>query len=191
VLVVHRAFPMGSAEYPLDVSQISSQRELEIVHVAEKAGKHVELMVVTAKDPACAVVLAAQKLQASRIVESQSPGVSPEEQARQLGCAWEQLHAPRPALSVEIVPGKSGAPAMFSLGPHAPRLWPADIDLVHRLWRELTERHRFDSQLHHSRCGRCCTQALRPGVAFVADHRGARRCPSRDSLQKKLAPGKN
>jgi hypothetical protein len=152
VIVVHRLSPMSSAEYPLDVDQISSHREIEIlskvVHVAEKAGKHVELMVVTAKYPAYAVVLAAQKLQASRIAESQSPGVSPEEQARQLGRAWEQLPAPRPALSVEIIPGKSGAPSVFSLGPHAPQLWPADIDLGHRLW-ELTERHRFDSQLHH------------------------------------------
>jgi hypothetical protein len=36
----------------------------------------------------------------------------------------------------------------FNLGPHPPRLWPEDIDLVHRLWLELSA-HGPGSKLHH------------------------------------------
>jgi hypothetical protein len=34
-----------------------------------------------------------------------------------------------------------------NLGPHPPRLWPEDVDLVHDLWLELSED--FGSKLHH------------------------------------------
>jgi amino acid transporter len=153
VLVVHRLSPMASAEHPLEMNQICSDREIEllskVVSMAEKAGKHVELLVVPAKDTSCAVVLTAQKLRSSRIVVRQCPHVSPEEQGRELGRAWEQLPEPRPSLTVEVSPGREGEPMMFSLGPHSPRLWPTDIELVHRLWRELTERYGFTSRLHH------------------------------------------
>jgi hypothetical protein len=39
-------------------------------------------------------------------------------------------------------------PSIFvNLGPHPPRLWPEDIDLVHDLWLELSDD--FGSKLHH------------------------------------------
>ena len=36
----------------------------------------------------------------------------------------------------------------FNLGPHPPRLWPEDVDLVHQLWLDLSAR-RFGAKLHH------------------------------------------
>jgi hypothetical protein len=36
----------------------------------------------------------------------------------------------------------------FNLGPHPPRLWPEDIDMVHRLWLELSAQGP-GSKLHH------------------------------------------
>ena len=45
----------------------------------------------------------------------------------------------------DIAPGR---PSIFvNLGPHPPRLWPADVDLVHELWLELSDD--FGSKLHH------------------------------------------
>ena len=92
VVVVHRLGPMASAEYELQPEQIASDREIDllskVVSVAEKAGKHVELLVIPARNSRLALAQTAEKLQSARIVESQSPhlqGVtlSPEEQARQ------------------------------------------------------------------------------------------------------------
>jgi hypothetical protein len=36
----------------------------------------------------------------------------------------------------------------FNLGPHPPRLWPQDVQLVHELWLELSSREPR-SKLHH------------------------------------------
>ena len=36
----------------------------------------------------------------------------------------------------------------INLGPHPPRLWPEDVDLVHRLWLELSARGP-GGKLHH------------------------------------------
>ncbi len=152
VLVVHRLAPTASAEHPLDVNQICASRELElftrVVAVAEKAGKPVTLVAVPARDAYCAVVHTAQKLQSSRIVVRQPAGVTPDEVALGLGRAWEQLPL-RVPLIVEVVPDGAGESLVFSLGPHTPRLRYSDIELVHRLWRELKDRYGIDANLHH------------------------------------------
>jgi hypothetical protein len=68
------------------------------------------------------------------------------ELARRIGLAWEKLPEPRHAFSLEII--SPGRPSAFvNLGPHPPRLWPEDVDRVHRLWLKLSER--FGSRLHH------------------------------------------
>jgi hypothetical protein len=36
-----------------------------------------------------------------------------------------------------------------NLGPHPPRLWPEDVDRLHRLWLRLTEETPLGSKLHH------------------------------------------
>ena len=77
-----------------------------VVTLAEKAGKHVELMVVPGTDPYEAVVQTAARLQSSRIVMGLSPKLTPSEQGAQVGRYWEQLPEPRPSLSLEIVLGK-------------------------------------------------------------------------------------
>jgi hypothetical protein len=153
VVAVHRLAPMASSEYRPTAEQICTGRETELftkaVTVAEKAGKHVELLVVPGRDDCEALVGTAQQLQSSRIVMSPSPKLSADEQAREVGSAWEKLAAPRPALTLEIVPLGGGDPSMYALGPHPPRLWPSDIDLVHRLWQELSDRKEIGGRVHH------------------------------------------
>ena len=120
----------------------------QVVTLAEKAGKHVELMVVPGSDPYQAVVQTAARLESSRIVMGLSPKLTPSEQGAQVGYYWEQLPEPRPSLSLEIVLENQKDTVFFNLGPHPPRLWPEDLDLVHRLWLELSAKGP-GSKLHH------------------------------------------
>jgi hypothetical protein len=70
-----------------------------------------------------------------------------EELARRIGRAWERLPDPRHAFSLEII--TPDRPSIYvNLGPHPPRLWPEDVDRVHELWLELSEKY-AGSKLHH------------------------------------------
>ncbi len=154
VLSVHRVTAAASGEFDLSADQIFSGAEQDlftkVVSMAEKAGKHVELLAVAAADPWLGIMQTAQKLQSSRVVTGLSPlyAANPAEQGKAVGEAWESLEPPRPSLSLEIVLPDPTQSVFFNLGPHPPRLWPEDIELVHRLWLELCGRgNRGD--LHH------------------------------------------
>jgi len=73
--------------------------------------------------------------------------MSTDEQGQVVGQAWEKLPQPRPSLSLEIVLEK-GESCFFNLGPHPPRLWQEDVELVHRLWLELSAQEP-GVKLHH------------------------------------------
>lgn len=151
VVAIRELTPAGSGEHDLRTDQLFSTREAElfsrVVTLAEKAGKHAELLVVPGGDPYEALVRTAQKLESSRIVMGLSPKFSPAEQGRMVGRCWERLPQPRPALSLELVQD-DGESLFFNLGPHPPRLWPGDVELVHQLWLELSEK-RFGADLRH------------------------------------------
>jgi len=152
VLSVRQVSTAGSGEHPLGTDQIFSDDETtvftRVVTLAEKAGKHVELMVVPGTDPYEAVVQTAARLQSSRIVMGLSPKLTPAEQGELVGRHWEHLPEPRPSLSLEIVLENQKDVMFINLGPHPPRLWPEDIDLVHRLWLELSGKGP-GAKLHH------------------------------------------
>jgi amino acid transporter len=152
-VVIHRLPILPSSEYSPTADQVCGQREQElftkVVTLAEKAGKHVELLTVPGRDYYQTLLFTAQQLDSSRIVTNAAPALPPEEQARQIGLAWERLPEPRRGMTLEIVPPNAENPMLFSLGPHPPRLWPSDIVLVHRLWQELSDRPGVGSRLHH------------------------------------------
>ena len=152
VLSVRMVTQAGSGEHGLDSSQLFSEDETSVftrvVALAEKAGKHVELMVVPGSDPYEAVVQTAALLQSSRIVMGLSPKLTASEQGAQVGRYWEQLPEPRPAISLEIVLENQKDVVFFNLGPHPPRLWPEDIELAHRLWLNLSGKGP-GAKLHH------------------------------------------
>ena len=119
-----------------------------VVSLAEKAGKHAELMVVTGRNPDRAVAETAQRLRSSLVVLGKSGKMSAAEQAKQFGDAWEELPEPRPQLSLEVFDPETSQSVYFNLGPHPPRLWPDDLELLHRLWLELSQ-GRLGPKLHH------------------------------------------
>ncbi|HYK88258.1 MAG TPA: APC family permease [Acidobacteriota bacterium] len=151
-LTVKRTSGYGSGGYDLEVDQIFSDKVAElfsnVVTVAEKAGKHVELLVVPGRDYNRATVEVAQRLKSSLVVMGLSAKMTPSEQAKAFGDAWERLPHPRPQLSLEILDETNGKQTFFNLGPHPPRLWPEDINLLHNLWLSLSEKGP-GHKLHH------------------------------------------
>ncbi len=152
VVTVKRVTEAGSGESDLTPGQVFTDDVAllfsRVVSVAEKAGKHVDLMVVPGMDPNAALVETAHRLKSTVIVMGGSPRLSPAEQAKTFGDAWEKLPAPRPQMSLQIIDRESGKSQFFNLGPHPPRLWPEDVEYLHRLWLELSERDP-SHELHH------------------------------------------
>ena len=107
----------GSGEHDLTADQVFTDDIAKlfsnIVSLAEKAGKHVELMVVPGFNPAWAIMETAQRLQSSVIVMGLSAKMAMDEQAKAYGNAWERLPEPRPQLSLQIIDPDSGR----ELGP--------------------------------------------------------------------------
>jgi hypothetical protein len=152
VVMTVRQISAGAAEYGLRDDQIFAQYEQElfshVVSVAEKQGKTVELLVVPAVNPFDAMVQTASRLGASRLVVGVSARMQSDELARRIGLAWEQSPEPRHAFSLEIT--NPDRPSSFvNLGPHPPRLWPEDVDRVHRIWLRLSEDPGVGCKLHH------------------------------------------
>jgi len=145
----HREPSFGSTTF--DAEQVFDQYEQElftsVVAAAEKEGKPVSLLVVPATDVFDSIVVTAQRIESSRIVSGLSNKLSPDEQARLTGDAWERLPDPKPRLVMEIrLP--NGVSREYYLGPHTPRLRNQDLDLLHRLWLEISADPRF-AGVHH------------------------------------------
>ncbi len=152
VVMTVRPISSGAGEYELADNQIFSDYEKElfshVVEMAEKEGKGVELLVVPAVNPFDAMADTASRLSASRLVTGVSSHMASDELARQIGRAWEKLPEPRHAFSLEVI--SPDRPSTFvNLGPHPPRLWPEDVDLLHDIWLKLSESEQLGSRLHH------------------------------------------
>ena len=152
VVMTVRQLSTGAGEYDLRDEQLFAHDEQElfshVVSVAEKEGKSVELLVVPAIDPFDAMVQTAARLQVSKLVVGVSARMASEELASRIGLAWENLPEPRHAFSLEIT--NPDRPSIYvNLGPHPPRLWPEDVDRLHRIWLRLCAQSGVGSRLHH------------------------------------------
>jgi amino acid transporter len=152
VVMTVRPVSAGAGEYALSEEQMFSDYEQQlftnVVALAEKEGKPVELLVVPSTDPFVALVQTAQNLKASRLVTGVSRTMASDELARRIGLAWENLPEPRQPFSLEII-APDRPSAYVNLGPHPPRLWPEDVDRLHEIWLRLTSVEGFGSSLHH------------------------------------------
>lgn len=149
-MAIRSAGGFGTGEYELTQDQLFTNQESElfshVVTMAEKEGKPVHLLVVPGLNAFDAMVQATAQLEAARLVTGVSARMDSQELARHIGASWEKLPQPRHAFSLEII--APDRPSTFvNLGPHPPRLWPEDINLLHEMWLELSER--LGSTLHH------------------------------------------
>ena len=152
VVMTVRPISTGAGEYELSENQIFSSYEKElfshVVELAEKEGKHVELLAVPAINPFDAMVQTAASLKASRLVTGVSARMQSEELANRIGLAWESMAEPKHPFSLEIVsPDRKSS--FVDLGPHPPRLWPEDVSLAHSIWLKLSGPELFGSRMHH------------------------------------------
>jgi hypothetical protein len=139
----------GSATY--EAKDIFDHYEQElfsaVVSAAEKQGKPVSLLVVPGSNVFDAILMTAQQLLSDKVVTGYSEKLSPDQQGKLTGDAWEHLPDPKPRLSLELV-DRTGTTVQYCLGPHTPTLRPEDVQLMHAIWLDLTKDLEF-SGLHH------------------------------------------
>ena len=118
-----------------------------VVSVAEKEGKTVSLLIVPGSNVFDTILLTAQRLDASQVVCGPSETLTQDQQGKLTGNAWERLPEPKPRLTLVLI-GADGSRRDYKLGPHTPDMRPADLDLLHEIWLDVTSEPRF-SGLHH------------------------------------------
>jgi amino acid transporter len=140
----------GSAVF--EATQVFDHYEQELftaaVAVAEKEGKPISLLVVPATDVFEAIMVTAQRLDSARVVCGLSNKLTADEQAKLTGDAWERLPEPRPRLTLEVC-APDGTIREYALGPHTPRMRPQDVELMHRLWLNITADPKFAGTHHY------------------------------------------
>src|SRR5262249_55179003 len=120
-----------------------------VVALAEKAGKKVHLLVVPSSDVFQAIVHTAAQLESAEIVAGRSSVFSPDEQARRMGEAWENLPLrPNQQVNFRII-GPGDEVRDYYLGAHAPHLTDQEISNIHRLWLEITHEKGVEHFHHH------------------------------------------
>jgi hypothetical protein len=119
-----------------------------VTALAEKAGKHVSLLVVPASNVFDAIAQTAAHLDSADIWAGRSGVMTPEEQAKHLGEAWERLpNKPSREVCFHVVE-PDGRVDEFHLGAHAPKLSGEEINLIHRLWLDVTREGEWEG-VHH------------------------------------------
>src|SRR6266849_4720339 len=154
VVALHLRFldRAGGGEYELEPEQLFSSEEkilfTRALGLAEKKGKTIHLAVAGATEKWGAILRSAQNLQSSAVVLGASPNRAVTEEARIAGLSWERLSHPKPQLTLEIH-SSGGQEHIFYLGPHAPRLTPKEVDLLHGIWLELSSDVAPEENHHH------------------------------------------
>ena len=152
VVMAARLTGPGSAEYDLSMDQIFSDYEQTLftraVSVAEGFGRHIDLLVVPARDVWSAIVQTANALESSAIVAGLSSKMTAQEQAFYLGRAWEAMPEPKKQTLFQVVRPDMEVDT-YRIGPHTPSMRTEDVHLVHRLWLDITRVNGLD-KIHHS-----------------------------------------
>ncbi len=136
----------------MEASQVFDHYEQELftaaVAVAEKEGKPISLLVVPATDVFEAIMVTAQRLDSVRVICGLSNKLTADEQAKLTGDAWERMQEPRPRLCLEVC-APDGTVREYMIGPHTPRLRSQDVDLMHKLWLNITTDPKFAGAHHY------------------------------------------
>jgi amino acid transporter len=120
----------------------------KVVALAEKAGKTVHLLVVPSSDIFQAIVMTAAQLDSSDIIAGRSSWMTPEQQAKFLGEAWERLpKKPQQRIRFRVI-GPNDEIKDFYLGAHPPDLSDEEINFIHKLWRDVTHESGLENVRH-------------------------------------------
>ncbi len=120
----------------------------KVVALAEKAGKTVHLLVAPSSDIFQAIALTAAQLDSADVIAGRSSVMSPEQQAKRLGEAWEGLpNKPQRQVRFKVI-GPGDEIRDFYLGAHAPDLSQEEINLIHQLWLDATRESGLEDIRH-------------------------------------------
>jgi amino acid transporter len=141
VVITVRLVGQGLGALGVSDDQIFSDYEqrlfTKVVAVAERHGRRVSLLVTPGTNVFDALTQSAARLRSAFIVVGESGIMTPEQQAHQLGAAWDRApHHLGPATRL-VVWCKDGRVKRFALGAHSPELPDSDIERIHSLWVEL------------------------------------------------------
>jgi hypothetical protein len=121
----------------------------KVVALAEKAGKHVHLLVVPSSDVFQAIVHTTAQLDSAELIAGRSSVMTPEEQAKRIGEAWEAMpQKPKRQVRFRII-GAGDEIKDYYLGAHAPHLSSDEINRIHKLWLEVTHEKGAEHLHHH------------------------------------------
>src|SRR2546423_6553426 len=110
-----------------------------VVALAEKHGKPVALLIVSAANVFDAVAQTAVRLDSAQIIAGLAAKMTVQEQARELGRAWERLvEKPRRQVEFHVIAPGHQAHTVY-LGAHAPRLTDEDLSLIHEIWLQVSQ----------------------------------------------------
>ena len=152
VVMSARISQFGSAAYGLATEQIFDDYEQTLftraVSIAESFGKKISLLVVPARDPWSAISQTAHNLDSSSVVAGVSSKMTTAEQAFNLGTTWEAIPEPKQQFLLQIV-HPNGKVDTFRIGPHTPTMKNEDVELLHRLWLNITREPGLENLHHH------------------------------------------
>jgi magnesium transporter len=151
VVVTVRLQGIDAADADLDPQSHLSHDEqalfAAVVTSAERVGRTVELVAVSAQNVFDALMDTAIRLRSSEIHVGESASLTVDAQARFMGEAWERATKPDDLAVQLVIHHRSGRHDIYHLGAHAPNLRPSDLDLIHRLWLDAAKS--VGSHVHH------------------------------------------
>jgi hypothetical protein len=118
-----------------------------VVAIAERHGRAVKLLVVPATNVFDAVAQAAVRLRVRDIIMGVSAKMTADDQARDLGEAWDRTPHDSDIGTRLAVYSPDGRVQRFMLGAHAPELSPRDVERIHLLWLEAVKA--VGPDIHH------------------------------------------
>ena len=132
-----------------DAAPLPAERTLfsHVVALVERYARPVRLLIVPAANVAEGLATAIARLRSSAVYVGESATLSAGTQARLLGDAWERTEKPDDLDVRLVIYHRSGRTDTYQLGAHLPSLTPADLDLIHRVWRIAT--HALGPHVHH------------------------------------------
>ncbi|MEN3333279.1 MAG: hypothetical protein V7641_2644 [Blastocatellia bacterium] len=161
----------GGDQEPVDENLFAEYEQrlfTRVVALAEKHGKPVDLLIVPATNIYDAVAQAAVRLDSEQIIAGQSAKMTLQEQARELGRAWERLpEKPRRQVLFRVIePGNQEH--IVYLGAHAPTLTNEDLSLIHQIWLQVSNVP-ARQRVHHRDVVRVALERLKRDLKGRAD----------------------
>src|SRR5260370_2557578 len=152
VMTVHSMRGPDTGYEGIDEDRLFSRYEQylfsKVVALAEKAGKKVHLLVVPSSGIFQAIAMTAAQLASRDIIAGRSSWMTPEQQAKSLGEAWERLPGkPHQRVLLRVV-GPGDQIMDFYLVAHPPDLTDEEIDFIHKLWLEVTHEQGLEDIRH-------------------------------------------